>query len=585
MAASSEMTRARIARWSLVFLLLFAVELNAAEPKRVLMLHAFNYTFPATGAIAEAVRNQQSVEIDAEFLDLARITDEARELRTATFIRDKYEQRPPDLVMTVGSAALPFIVKHRDILFPKVPIVFASISPRGYAAARPPSGVTGIITEFDLAKTRFLAEQLQPEARHLVVIAGSGEADRRWQRIARELLENHERRFETTRYLFELPYAKLVAKFSKVPTDTIVILLTMFTDGEGKTFIPAQVASDLSALSPAPIYGPYDTFIGNGAVGGYVETFESIGISAADMAIEIMEGKDPAELPPRKSPGQHFRVNHRALQHWNLNENNLPSGTTVLFKKPAIWNEYRGTVIAAVFVVGLQAAVVGALLIQRRRRQLAEGLLKASEERMTFAATAANIGLWQFDRHKNQLWITEHCRAMFGIAHDAPLARETFLAAVHPDDLEIANLSIQKSFRTAQPAAADVRIVLPDGEVRWIRMRARSYPERSGQPELLGGIFIDITDHKSAEAEVRASARGTCTFDARGCSRRTLRFNRARDQPATDRDTVKCPGRAPFAATEITGPRGHPGCTPGNRSRRQPGRRGHSPAAPSPEKR
>ena len=73
---------------------------------------------------------------------------------------------------------------------------------------------------------------------------------------------------------------------------------------------------------------------------------------------------------------------------------------------------------------------------------------------------------------------------MFGIAHDAPLARETFLAAIHPDDLEIANLSIQKSFRTAQPAAADVRIVLPDGEVRWIRMRARSYPERSGQPEL-----------------------------------------------------------------------------------------------------
>ena len=442
MAASSEMTRARIARWSLVFLLLFAVESNAAEPKRVLMLHAFNYTFPATGAIAEAVRNQQSVEIDAEFLDVARIFDEARELRTATFIRDKYEQRPPDLVMTVGSAALPFIVKHRDILFPKVPIVFASISPRGYAAARPPSGVTGIITEFDLAKTRFLAEQLQPEARHLVVIAGSGEADRRWQRIARELLENHERRFETTRYLFELPYAKLVAKFSKVPTDTIVILLTMFTDGEGKTFIPAQVASDLSALSPAPIYGPYDTFIGNGAVGGYVETFEVDRHFRSRHGDRNHGGKRSGRAPASEEPGTALPRQSPRITTLELNENNLPSGTTVLFKKPAIWNEYRGTVIAAVFVVGLQAAVVGALLIQRRRRQLAEGLLKASEERMTFAATAADIGLWQFDRHKNQLWITEHCRAMFGIAHDAPLARETFLAAVYPDDLEIANLSI-----------------------------------------------------------------------------------------------------------------------------------------------
>jgi PAS domain S-box-containing protein len=506
MAAFSKMVRTRILWVRLVLLFLFAAESNAAEPKRVLMLHAFNYTFPATSVIAEAVRKRlqertrQSVEIDAEFLDLARTTGETRELRTATFVRDKYEQRPPDLVMTVGSAALPFILKYRDILFPQVPIVFTSISPRGYAAARPPPGVTGIITEFDLAKTLYLAEQLQPEARRLVVIAGSGEADRRWQRTARELLENHERKFETT-YLFELPYSKLVAELAKVPTDAIVILLTVFADGEGKAFVPAQVAADLSALSPAPVYGPYDTFIGNGAVGGFVETFESVGVAAADMAIEIMEGRDPAALPPRQNPGQHYRVDYRALRHWNLNENNLPSGTVLLFKKPAIWDEYRGTVLAAVLVVSLQTAFVGALLVQRRRRRHAESLLQDSEERMTFAATAANIGLWQFDRDRDQLWITEHCRAMFGIAHNAPLTRDAFLAAVHPDDLEIASLSIQKSFRTEPPAVSDVRVVLPDGEVRWIRMRARSYPERSGQSEQVGGIFIDISDQKLAETE------------------------------------------------------------------------------------
>ena len=506
MAAFSEMVRTRILWASLVLLFLFAAESNAAEPKRVLMLHAFNYTFPATSVIAEAVRKRlqertrQSVEIDAEFLDLARTTGEARELRTATFIRDKYEQRPPDLVMTVGSAALPFIVKYRDILFPQVPVVFTSISPRGYAEARPPPGVTGIITEFDLAKTLYLAQQLQPEARRLVVIAGGGEADRRWQRTARELLENHERKFETT-YLFELPYSKLVAELSKVPSDAIVILLTVFADGEGKTFVPAQVAADLSALSPAPVYGPYDTFIGNGAVGGFVETFESVGVAAADMAIEIMGGRDPAALPPRQNPGQHYRVDYRALQHWNLNGNNLPSGTAILFKKPTIWDEYRGTVLAAILVVCLQTAFVGALLAQRRRRRHAESLLQDSEERMTFAATAANIGLWQFDRDRDQLWITEHCRAMFGIAHNAPLTRDAFLAAVHPDDLEIASLSIERSSRTEQSAVSDVRVVLPGGGIRWIRMRARSYPERSGQSEQLGGIFIDISDQKSAEIE------------------------------------------------------------------------------------
>jgi PAS domain S-box-containing protein len=189
------------------------------------------------------------------------------------------------------------------------------------------------------------------------------------------------------------------------------------------------------------------------------------------------------------------------MQRWNLKEKDLPPDTVVLFKPPTIWDEHRGTVLAALFVLGLQTAFLGALLIQRRRRQRAEDLLKDSEERMTFAAAAANIGLWQFDRDTDEMWVTEHGKALFGLPRDAPLTRKAFLAAVHPDDLETASRSLRKSFRTERSTASDVRIVLPSGEMRWIRMRARSYTESNGEPKQLGGIFVDITDQKSAEAE------------------------------------------------------------------------------------
>ncbi len=137
--------------------------------------------------------------------------------------------------MTLGSAALPFILKHRDTLFPNTPVVFTSISPQTYAALRPPPDVTGIVTDFNLAKTLSLAERLQPEARRLVFVAGSGETDRRWQAVARKVVEDRERKFETT-YLFELPYPELAAKLSKLPSDAIVIVLTVFADSEGRTF-------------------------------------------------------------------------------------------------------------------------------------------------------------------------------------------------------------------------------------------------------------------------------------------------------------------------------------------------------------
>jgi PAS domain S-box-containing protein len=416
------------------------------------------------------------------------------------FLRAKYEKRPPDVVITLGSVALPFIVRHRDDIAPNAPVVFTSVSPQNYGALQLPPNVTGIITEFNLDKTLALAERLQPEASRLFVIAGSGEVDRRWQSTARKTIEDRQRKFEVT-YLFERSYANLVEEVSKIPRDSIVMLLTVFADREGNAYVPAQVAGSLSAVSPAPLYAPYDTYIGNGIVGGFVETFESVGVRAADMALQILAGKDPATIAPQTNPGQAYRVDHRAMARWGLQESKLPPETVVLFKEPTIWTEHRGAFVAAILIVALQSLIVAALLFQRRRRLRAENLLKESEERMTFAAAAANIGLWQFDRDRNELWATEHCRSMFGIARDAPVTRNTFLSAVHPDDLQTATQAL-RSLATEQPAISDVRIVLPGGGTRWVRMRARSRSEGGGRSKHLGGIFVDITEQKSAEAEV-----------------------------------------------------------------------------------
>jgi len=91
------------------------------------MLHAFNYTFPATTTIGEAARKRliersgKKFEIDTEFLDLARTVEPEHEVRIAEFLKQKYARAPPDVVMTLGSAALPFLLKHRGAIAPGVP--------------------------------------------------------------------------------------------------------------------------------------------------------------------------------------------------------------------------------------------------------------------------------------------------------------------------------------------------------------------------------------------------------------------------------------------------------------------------------
>jgi PAS domain S-box-containing protein len=97
------------------------------------------------------------------------------------------------------------------------------------------------------------------------------------------------------------------------------------------------------------------------------------------------------------------------------------------------------------------------------------------------------------------LWATEHCRSMFGLAKATPLTRETFIAALHPEDRRAAVATLRGALR-GQAALTDVRVVHPDGAVRWIRVRVRSHID-DGTPDQLSGLFVDITEQKAAETE------------------------------------------------------------------------------------
>jgi PAS domain S-box-containing protein len=475
-------------------------------PQRVLILHSFNYTFPATMIVSEAIRKRllerspRRLEIEAEYLDLARRPDEAYALRTANFLRDKYADVHFDLVLVVGVSGIPFIQKFRDVFVPGVPVVFSDVTRSTYETLHLPPEVTGVINNAYPAKTLELAERLQPGARRLVVIGGSDSVDRRWREIARRAIEARNPNLETA-YWSDLTYDALLTDVSRLPSDSIVLLLTFFADSEGKRFIPKDVAAAVANASAAPVYGLFDTYLGTGVVGSYTDTFESLGITAADMALEILSGTDVTTLPPRANPNPAFRVDARALERWGLKQSNLPPDSVVLFTQPSVWNQHRNLVLGTALVVGLQSCVVAALLFQRRRRWLAEGSLRESEERMTFTAASANVGLWQFDPTTNELWATEHCRAMFGLASDVPLTRDSFTNAIHPADRGMAVAAIRQVENVGESSVVSVRIVLPDDGIRWVSIRTRSRPGYQSTSHQYSGIFVDITEQKAAESQ------------------------------------------------------------------------------------
>lgn len=131
--------------------------------------------------------------------------------------------------------------------------------------------------------------------------------------------------------------------------------------------------------------------------------------------------------------------------------------------------------------------------------------LRQDEERMAFAAAAADVGLWQHNPRMDPFWATDHCRAMLGLQKDSPVTRETILSVVHPDDRVLVDDNIVGIHESEAPL--EFRIVMPDGQVKWLQAKRATNRNAVGAVVNTSGIFTDITIRKAAEAEAELQRR------------------------------------------------------------------------------
>ena len=204
-------------------------------------------------------------------------------------------------------------------------------------------------------------------------------------------LAPHLQRYQV-RALFDMAYDDVLKELARLPRDTIVLQISFFADAAGRRFFQTALAEGIAAASSAPVYSALSVVLGRGVVGGYMHSFEDQGAAAADIALEILAGKDPTTLPRQTRPPHRHMVDANALKRWDMDEAALPPGAIVLFKQPTVWDQYRSYVIASFAVVLLQAALIAWLLLERdRRRRAAAQAGKATAESGQYRESLAHL--------------------------------------------------------------------------------------------------------------------------------------------------------------------------------------------------
>lgn len=132
-------------------------------------------------------------------------------------------------------------------------------------------------------------------------------------------------------------------------------------------------------------------------------------------------------------------------------------------------------------------------------RKQAEDALRLSEERLRLAVEGASLGTWHLDVAAGVAFLSDLCCSIFGCAPGTQLVTDTFVQLVHPDDRDAVDDELRRSLSTGQDYSTEYRIVLPDGNERWIASKAGVQRSAGGQIISMEGVVQDISVRKKAE--------------------------------------------------------------------------------------
>jgi two-component system sensor kinase FixL len=483
----------------------------ASTPKKaVLILYGDRLSIPAVksteqGLMAGLSRGRlEDLEIFSEYLDLTNLPAARYEDDLVHDLRTRYAGRKPDEVIAVGSSALDLVVAHRDELFAGVPIVFANVDLHEIDAQRMTPNVTGVWMAWDYQRTIELALQLQPETQEIVCIGGTGPQDQQWDNEARKVLEHFATRVHT-RWLDKLSLPAVLHEVARLPLDSVVLYVPMRRDGEGNPVSPFEVARQLAEVSRVPVYGLSRSELDQGIIGGALLDFSDMGQKTAALAFQVLAGQTPlAGTSPDPASNRLF-INWQALKKWHVSAGRIPGAATVRYRGQGLWERHRRLILATAAILGLQSMLIVWLMVQRSRRQRVERSLRDSEERMSVAAEAANMGMWALDVVSGELWMSDKGRELFGFEPGARLDNATLVSRVHPEDRAIRSVEVMRAVENRGEYAMEYRVLLPDGTLRWINARGNCMNDGDNGHSRLVGVSMDVTAQKQAQEALRES--------------------------------------------------------------------------------
>ncbi len=199
--------------------------------------------------------------------------------------------------MPIGAPGMIFLQRHRDDLFPGVPILVVAADKRRLSNMRSDANATAIGINFDFPGIIQNILRIFPSTTRIEVVIGNSPFEKFWlTEVQRDLLPFTGRvRFD---WLNELSFEAVRRRSAALPPGSAILYFLLVVDAAGVPHEQDRALDLLRRDSNAPIFGIFDHQLGRGIVGGPLYPYQKVSREAASLALRILNGSPAGSIQP-----------------------------------------------------------------------------------------------------------------------------------------------------------------------------------------------------------------------------------------------------------------------------------------------
>ncbi len=436
-----------------------------------------------------------NIEHNTEFLDAKRHPALTHSEAFLNSLRAKYHLQQPDVLMISDDPAFELLRDKLPELFPGVPVVFFGLNKVRHDL--PPS-FTGIYEVHEATPTLEIAMQLT-NASGVAVISNTTETGKAHEHT----LDAARKAYPDLEWVF---FRDIVSddlsSLQALPDDwpILPVLGLRQARADGPMVPISRTAEIIRDQLPNPMFWSTESLMGRGVVGGYILRGEVHGRQALELAVQILHGADPSEIPAIIKTPHEWRFDWRELKRRGWLDQ-TPSGAELLFAPPPFIQRHREILEPIALALLSLLAVIGTLIWHLRSERRHARKLKSETQRLAAALLAADAGVFEIKVDGTTLNSTRWLQ-MFD-SQELQASSLEWLKRL----TEKSSAMLEKRFQSLRDGAdresLEIELESPRKLIQLMLMRDGEEPETAG----IVGIGIDVTNRRRAEQQEVSRAR------------------------------------------------------------------------------